>query len=165
MINEILSFMFVITGALILAYAVGSYMAKLIRYRTVMTETRYGKAEKFLYSILKIDMEQQMNWKEYFLAMMIVNLIGMVMIFLILIFQAYLPLNPEHFGGFSLDLAFNTATSFMTNTNLQHYAGEAQLSLFSQMFAIMVPMFLAPASGIAMCFAFIRALVNTDSKL
>ena len=101
MINEILSFMFVITGALILAYAVGSYIAKLIRYRTVMTETRYGKAEKFLYSILKIDMEQQMNWKEYFLAMMIVNLIGMVMILLILIFQAYLPLNPEHFGGFS----------------------------------------------------------------
>lgn len=165
MINEILIFIFVITSALFLAYIIGSYMARLIQNQSVHVETRYGKWEKTLYSILKIDIEQKMNWKEYFLALMIVNLIGIIMIFLILIFQGFLPLNPDHFNGLSIDLALNTSVSFMTNTNLQHYTGETQLSMLAQLLALGVPMFVAPASGIAACFAFIRALVNTDSNI
>ena len=64
MINEILIFIFVITSALFLAYIIGSYMARLIQNQSVHVETRYGKWEKTLYSILKIDIEQKMNWKE-----------------------------------------------------------------------------------------------------
>ena len=77
-----------------------------------------------------------MGWKQYFLAGLLLNVAQMVIAFLILVFQGKLPLNPLGFPGMNWDLAFNTVISFATNTNLQHYNGEATLSIFSQMTAI-----------------------------
>ena len=91
------------------------------------------------------------------------NVIAAGFLMVVLLYQNNLPLSPK--PGLSLDLAFNTAASFVTNTNLQHYAGEQQLSIFSQMVGLIFMMFVAPASGIAAAFAFIRGFIRKEFGL
>ena len=98
-----------------------------------------------------------MDWKAYTLHMLATNLIMAVIIFLILVFQDLLPLNPRHFAGMEPMLAFNTAMSFITNTDWQAYGGETTLSNFSQMAAITFPMFTSATTGFVVAMAFIRA--------
>jgi K+-transporting ATPase ATPase A chain len=100
-----------------------------------------------------------MNWKEYFLAMVLLNVFQIAAAFLILISQGALPLNPRGVPGLSWDLAFNTAVSFGTNTNLQHYKGEWTLSVLSQMTAIQFLQFVSAASGICVAIAFVRGFM------
>ena len=98
-----------------------------------------------------------MNWKAYTLHMLATNMFMAVLIFLILVFQDHLPLNPLHFPGMEPLLAFNTAISFITNTDWQNYGGETTLSNFSQMAAITFPMFTSATTGFVVAMAFIRA--------
>ena len=100
-----------------------------------------------------------MGWKQYFLAGLLLNVAQMVIAFLILVFQGKLPLNPLGFPGLNWDLAFNTVISFATNTNLQHYNGEATLSIFSQMTAIQFLQWTSAATGICMGIAFVRGFI------
>jgi potassium-transporting ATPase potassium-binding subunit len=102
----------------------------------------------------------EMDWRRYALAILVFNLLGGGMLFVLLLLQGMLPLNPQHLPGLSPDLALNTAISFMTNTNWQAYAGEASLSYFSQMVGLTVQNFLSAATGGAVAFALIRGLTR-----
>ena len=105
-----------------------------------------------------------MTWKDYLVAVLAFSLLGFVFLFLILMLQGYLPLNPQNAPGMSWDLAFNTAVSFITNTNWQSYSGEMQASNFSQMLGLTVQNFLSAAVGISVLFALIRGFVIVKSK-
>ena len=103
---------------------------------------------------------EEMDWRRYTFAILVFNLLGGGMLFVLLLLQGVLPLNPQHLPGLSVDLALNTAVSFMTNTNWQAYAGEASLSYFSQMVGLTVQNFLSAATGGAVAFALIRGLTR-----
>ncbi|MEZ7863158.1 MAG: potassium-transporting ATPase subunit KdpA [Aeromonadaceae bacterium] len=103
---------------------------------------------------------EEMDWRRYALAILVFNLLEGGMLFVLLLLQGVLPLNPQHLPGLSVDLAFNTAVSFMTNTNWQAYAGETSLSYFSQMVGLTVQNFLSAATGGAVAFALIRGLTR-----
>jgi K+-transporting ATPase ATPase A chain len=105
---------------------------------------------------------QPMDWKAYTLHMLATNFVMALIIFLILVFQDYLPLNPQHFVGMEPMLAFNTAVSFITNTDWQAFGGETTLSNFSQMTAITFPMFTSATTGFVVAMAFIRAFSVKD---
>jgi K+-transporting ATPase ATPase A chain len=106
-----------------------------------------------------------MGWKQYFLVGLLLNVAQMVIAFIILVFQGNLPLNPLGFHGLSWDLSLNTVISFGTNTNLQHYNGEATLSIFSQMTAIQFLQWTSAATGICMGIAFIRGFIVSSKNL
>ncbi|WP_340614734.1 potassium-transporting ATPase subunit KdpA [Xenorhabdus thailandensis] len=107
---------------------------------------------------------KEMNWWQYALTILIFNIAGLLLLFTLLISQGHLPLNPQHFAGMRWDLAFNTAISFITNTNWQSYSGENTLSYLSQMAGLTVQNFLSAATGIAVAFALMRALSRQGTK-
>jgi potassium-transporting ATPase potassium-binding subunit len=100
----------------------------------------------------------------YFLALFMTSIISIIFVILVLSLQNYLP-SSQHVDGLSIDLAFHTAMSFITNTDLQHYVGENQLSVVSQMVALTFAMFVAPAFGIVTAFAFIRSFIRKNFGL
>lgn len=107
---------------------------------------------------------QEMDWRGYALCILFFNLIGVVLLFAILLLQGALPFNPQHLPGMSVDLAFNTAISFMTNTNWQAYSGESAVSYFSQMAGLTVQNFLSAASGGAVALVLIRSLSRHSGR-
>ncbi|QXE03505.1 potassium-transporting ATPase subunit KdpA [Terribacillus sp. DMT04] len=113
--------------------------------------------ENFLYRLAGLRKEQQ-NWKQFLTAMLLLNFVILLFVYAIFRFQGVLPLNPLHIAGMDPALAFNTAVSFMTNTDLQHYSGESGLSLFSQTAAVLFMMFIAPATALSSAIGFIRLL-------
>lgn len=104
--------------------------------------------------------QQEMNWRQYLLAILALNVLGLLVLFSMLMAQNLLPLNPQQLPGLSWHLALNTAVSFVTNTNWQSYAGETTLSYFSQMAGLTVQNFLSAATGIAVIFALTRAFTR-----
>ncbi|SFN41018.1 K+-transporting ATPase ATPase A chain [Izhakiella capsodis] len=120
--------------------------------------------ERYIWRICAIG-EQAMGWRQYLLALLLFNLAGMLVLFLMLMAQGSLPLNPQHLPGLSWHLALNTAVSFVTNTNWQSYAGESTLSYFSQMVGLTVQNFLSAASGMAVALVLIRSFANHSSSL
>lgn len=121
--------------------------------------------ESKIFSFLNIDRENEMNWKEYLFSILIFNGTLFIFLFLIFKFQNIMPLNPLNLDGMSWHQAFHTASTFVSNTNQQHYAGET-LSYFSQIFAVGLGMFLSAATGLALAPAFTRGIQNEeDGKL
>jgi K+-transporting ATPase ATPase A chain len=114
--------------------------------------------ERRVYKLLGIDPAKGQDWKGWVASVVLFNLAGFALTFLILVAQGHLPLNPQGFSGLSWHLAFNTATSFMTNTNWQSYAGENTVSYFSQMVGLAVHNFTSAATGIAVAAALVRGL-------
>lgn len=108
--------------------------------------------------------EREMNWKEYTIAVLVFSFIGFLFLFLWLLLQGYTPLNPEHLPSLSPDLSFNTAVSFITNTNWQAYAGEVTMSPLTQMIGMTVQNFLSAACGIAVLLALIRGISRRSVK-
>jgi K+-transporting ATPase ATPase A chain len=161
---QLIELLVLLGGTLVLATFFGTYLARMISYENRPIEKTLAIVENRFYRLIGIDVSRQMTWKEYFFALFITNMIVAGIIILILVFQNYLPLSNK-VEGFSLDLAVNTAISFITNTNLQHYTGDQQLSNLSQMLAITFTMFVAPASGIAAAFAFIRSFIRKNFGL
>ncbi|WP_312211578.1 potassium-transporting ATPase subunit KdpA [Pseudescherichia sp.] len=144
-----------------LAHPLGTLLARLIAGRSLPGT---ATLERGLWRITGIQ-PQEMTWRHYLLAILAINLLGVLALFLILTFQAQLPFNPQQLPGLSWHLALNTAASFVANTNWQSYSGESTLSYFSQMVGLTVQNFLSAASGMAVIFALIRAFsrksVNT----
>jgi K+-transporting ATPase, KdpA len=136
----------------ILARPLGSLLARLIA-NVPLPGT--ATVENGLWRVLGIG-SQEMNWRQYLLAILWLNVAGVILLFLMLTFQDRLPLNPQHFPGLNWDLALNTAISFVSNTNWQAYSGESTISYFSQMAGLAVQNFLSAATGIAVVFALIR---------
>ena len=162
--QQLIELLVLLGGTLVLATFFGTYLARMISYENRPIEKTLAIVENRFYRLIGIDVNKQMTWKEYFFALFITNMIVVVIIILILVFQNYLPLS-NNVEGFSIDLAVHTAISFISDTNLQHYAGDQQLSNLSQMLAITFTMFVAPASGIAAAFAFIRSFIRKNFGL
>jgi K+-transporting ATPase ATPase A chain len=141
------------------AWLTAPYIAGVFKRRPSRFDRFLLPIESAIYRITGVDQEHGMGWKEYFFAGLLVNIAQMAIAFIILTFQQVLPLNPQGFPGLSWDLSLNTVISFATNTNLQHYAGEATLSYFSQMSAIQFLQFTSAATGICMGVAMVRSFV------
>lgn len=153
-----------IVGTIGLATIFGTYLARMITFEMRPLEKTLARVESRFYRVIGINATRQMSWKEYFFALFLTNMVVVIFIIFVLTFQNYLPLS-EGKEGLSFDLAFHTAISFITDTNLQHYAGDQQLSITSHMVAITFTMFIAPASGIAAAFAFIRSFIRKNYGL
>ncbi|EIQ1953602.1 potassium-transporting ATPase subunit KdpA [Salmonella enterica subsp. enterica serovar Cerro] len=143
---------------LVLAKPLGSGLARLI---AAVPLPGVAGVERILWRTLGIT-DHEMNWRQYLLALLTLNLLGLGILFCLLFWQEWLPLNPQRLPGLSWDLALNTAVSFVTNTNWQAYSGESTLSYFSQMAGLTVQNFLSAATGIAVFFALIRAFTRQN---
>jgi K+-transporting ATPase ATPase A chain len=145
-------------GRLLAPYITGVFTDAPSRLDRVLNPLENG-----IYKLVGVDPNHSMDWKEYFLSLVLLNAFQMVIAFLILVFQHRLPLNPQGFPGLTWDLAFNTVISFATNTNLQHYNGESTLSYLSQMTAIQFLQFTSAGSGLCAAVAMVRGF-TTGSK-
>src|SRR5260370_39379010 len=105
-----------------------------------------------------------MSWKQYALGLLLFNALGALALYALQRWQAWLPLNPQKFPGLSLDSSFNTAVSFITNTNWQGYSGESAMSYLTQMAGLTVQNFLSAASGIVVAMALIRGFAHHSAK-
>jgi K+-transporting ATPase ATPase A chain len=141
----------------------GLYMARVFSGERTLFSPVLGRLERDLYRVSGINPEKEQSWYAYVLAMLAFSLAGFLSLYAMLRMQAYLPLNPQSFPGMPADLAFNTAVSFVTNTNWQNYAGEATMSHFSQMAGLTVQNFLSAATGMALAIAFTRALARSKA--
>ncbi|KQN47579.1 potassium-transporting ATPase subunit A [Serratia sp. Leaf50] len=153
----IASFMLVL---LLLSHPLGKFMASLIEGEI---GPRISGFERRILGLAGTS-ASEMNWKQYAIAILTFNVLGIVLLMAILLLQGVLPWNPQHFASLSWDLAFNTAVSFVSNTNWQAYSGESSLSYFSQMVGLTVQNFLSAATGIAVAFVLIRAFARTSAK-
>lgn len=140
----------------ILARRLGTLLAKMIGGVPL---PGVAAVESSLWRLLGID-TREMSWFQYLMAILWLNIFGLVLLFVMLMLQGILPLNPQQFPGLPWHLALNTAVSFVTNTNWQSYAGESTMSYFSQMVGLTVQNFLSAATGIAVIFALIRAFTR-----
>ena len=116
--------------------------------------------ENLIYRVLRIDKEEEMDWKKYSVCTAVFSVLSLAVLWAILCFQNLLPLNPQGMGKMSWHLGFNTAASFTTNTNWQAYSGESSLSYFSQMIAEISRISCLPLWGIVVLFALIRGFVR-----
>ena len=153
---NIIQFLIYCSLLIALTPVLGGFMARVYDGRSRFLSW----IEKPIYRICGINPDEQQDWKAYTVAMLVFNLIGFSVLFVILRYQALLPLNPQHMPNMTTDLAFNTAVSFVSNTNWQAYSGEAALSYFSQMVGLTMQNFVSAATGMALAIAFIRALVR-----
>ncbi len=147
-----------------LAIPLGKYMSRVFTgQRTFMTPLMQP-VERFIYRLIGTDENKEMNWKQYAYALVMLNVIAIIFVFVLQLIQGVLPLNPEGFSGVSWDSALNTAISFVTNTNWQGYAGETTMSYLTQMTGLAVENFLSAAVGIAALLVLIRGFTrkNTD---
>ncbi|MBP0997513.1 potassium-transporting ATPase subunit KdpA [Serratia fonticola] len=144
---------------LVLARPLGSFIARLIEGEPLPV---LRHVEAAVWRCCGND-TAEMTWWQYALAILWFNILGLVLLLVLLMAQGSLPLNPQGFPGLSWDLAFNTAVSFVTNTNWQAYSGENTLSYLSQMAGLTVQNFLSAATGIAVAFALIRAFARRSS--
>lgn len=120
--------------------------------------------ERAIYRVCGIHPDDEQDWKSYTLALLAFNLVGLVLLFAILLLQGGLPLNPQHLPGLEWTLAFNTAVSFVTNTNWQAYSGEASLSYLSQMLGLTVQNFVSAAVGLAVLVALARGISRKSTN-
>ncbi|MGN8260444.1 potassium-transporting ATPase subunit KdpA [Pseudomonas sp. SMSB3] len=122
-----------------------------------------GPIERGCYRLAGVNTEQQ-NWQQYALALLAFNLAGFVLLFSVLLLQGHLPLNPQHLPGLDWSLAFNSAVSFVTNTNWQAYSGEASISYLSQMLGLTVQNFVSAATGLAVLVALCRGIARRSTS-
>src|ERR1700730_8273035 len=137
----------------------GSYMAAVLDGRVHFL----AWADRPVYRALGTSPEQEQNWKRYAGAMVIFSAVSIAFTYLIIRIQGSLPLNPQHFGAVKPGLSFNTASSFVTNTNWQNYGGETTMSYFSQIGALTVQQFVSPAVGIAVAIGMVRGFSRRNS--
>ncbi len=147
--------------ALIIATPIlGSYMAKVFMGKRHLLSYPLGWLERLVYKVSGVDPEIEMTWKGFTFSIIVFNIIGLLVVFFLQFFQARLPLNPQALPDVSWHLAFNTAVSFITNTNWQSYSGENTMGYLVQMLGLAVQNFLSAATGLAVLLALIRGLIR-----
>jgi len=150
---------------LLLTKPVGLYLVRVLDAEgKTFLDLLLKPVEKLLYRMLGLDPKKEQGWKQYTVSILLFSLVGLLFTYAILRLQHLLPLNPQGLGPVSPDLAFNTATSFTTNTNWQNYAGESTLSYFSQMVGLVFHNFVSAATGIAIAAALVRGIVRHTAK-
>ncbi|PFY14230.1 potassium-transporting ATPase subunit KdpA [Bacillus toyonensis] len=144
----------------LLAIPMGTYLERSFQGSQTLDKV-FGPIERIIFKCGNIKQNNQ-TWVQYAFAMLLTNACMIIFVYLVFRLQGVLPLNPSKIEGMEPTLAFNTAISFMTNTNLQHYSGESGLSYLSQMIGITFMMFTAPATTLALAIAFIRGLAGKE---
>jgi K+-transporting ATPase ATPase A chain len=163
--NATIQILIFIIALVLLTPLVGRFIAKVFLNETHILKPILGWLEQFIYKICGIESEGEMNWKAYTINLLLFNLFGFIVVFLLQEFQYYLPLNPNHLPNISWHLSFNTAVSFITNTNWQSYAGETTFSNLVQMVGLTVQNFVSAATGIAVAIALLRGLSRKTTEL
>jgi K+-transporting ATPase ATPase A chain len=148
---------------LLLAVPLGGYMARVYEGKARFAQRLLGGLERGLYRLAGVRLEQQMSWKPYALCLLAFNLAGLLLVYLLQRLQGELPLNPFALPGVNPLVAFNTAISFVTNTNWQAYAGETTMSQLTQMVALTVQNFLSASSGLAVGVALVRGIARRST--
>ncbi|KQO39591.1 potassium-transporting ATPase subunit KdpA [Pseudomonas chengduensis] len=141
----------------------GRYFYRVMEGQRTWLSPLLQPVERLCYRVAGVDPEREQSWRGYALALLAFTLVCLLALMSILLLQGALPLNPQQLAGLSLPLAFNTAVSFVTNTNWQAYSGEAQLSYFSQMIGLGVQNFVSPAVGLAVLVVLCRGLARQSN--
>ncbi|MEG1835060.1 MAG: potassium-transporting ATPase subunit KdpA [Oscillospiraceae bacterium] len=160
MTMAILQYILYLAILVILAIPLGAYIGKVMNGEKTFMSKIFVPCEKLVYKVMHINSDEQMTSKKYAVSVLIFSGIGLVFLFLLQLIQGVLPLNPEGLGGVKWDLSFNTAVSFITNTNWQSYSGENTLSYLTQAIGLTVQNFVSAATGIAVLFALIRGFIK-----
>lgn len=147
---------------ILLVKPLGSYMAHVYAGSSVANRL-FGGVERVLYRMFGVHPDDEMSWQTYTLAMLLFSAAGVLLLYGLQRVQAFLPLNPQGFGAVAPDSAFNTATSFLTNTNWQGYAGETTMSYLTQMLGMTVQNFVSAATGMAILVALIRGITRRSA--
>ena len=153
---------------LVLIFAVtkplGVYMARVFNRERTFVDPLARPIEGLLYRVTGVDENHEMRWTEYAVSMLLFNGVSMLLLYLMERVQQFLPWNPQKFGAVAQDLAFNTASSFTTNTNWQNYAGETTMSYLTQMAGLAYHNFASAAVGIALAIAFVRGIARREKE-
>src|SRR5262245_32216687 len=147
---------------LLLTKPVGLFLARVFQGERTLLHPVIRPIERLVYGVCGVRAEQEQRWNEYAAALLGVSLFAFVFTYLIMRLQGILPLNPQRYGAALVnpDQAFNTAVSFMTNTNWQWYTGESTISYLVQMMALAVQNFVSAAAGIAVAIALVRGFAR-----
>lgn len=160
-ILQIVLYLFIILAC---TKPLGWYMAHIYENKPCGINRWFQPVEKLIYKVCGIQPEQEMGWKHYLYSMLLFSLVGFLVVYSLQRLQFYLPLNPQHFSAVSPNVSFNTAASFITNTNWQAYSGERTLSYLTQTMALTVQNFLSAATGMSLLMAFIRGLARAETQ-
>ncbi len=155
---------FYLVVLLALAKPLGTFMANVYEGQHTFLHPLLAPGERLSYRLAGISADQEMNWKAYALAVMIFNVLGLLVVYLLQRAQAFLPLNPRGLAAVTPDSSWNTAVSFATNTNWQGYGGETTMSYLTQMLALAVQNFVSAATGMAVLVALIRGIARHTTK-
>ena len=148
---------------LVLAKPLGVYMARVYEFKSLGLNWAFGPLERLFYRLAGVNPVQEMNWKQYLMAVIVFNLVGFIGLLLILMLQAHLPWNPQHQANLSMALAVNTAMSFVSNTNWQAYSGETSISYFTDMLGLTVQNFVSAATGMSVLVVLIRGFSRRET--
>ncbi|MEI4518526.1 MULTISPECIES: potassium-transporting ATPase subunit KdpA [unclassified Stenotrophomonas] len=151
----------IVLASIVLAFPLGLYLARVMRGGPMRGDALFGWIERPLYRVLGVNPARGMSWRGYVGAFLLSNLVIAVLVQAVFMTQAWLPFNPDQIPNMRWDTALHTMVSFLTNTNQQHYSGQAQLSYFSQMTAITGLQVVTPMMGLALVVATLRALFGT----
>jgi K+-transporting ATPase ATPase A chain len=163
-LNDVAQFVIVLLGLALTVPFLGNYMARVYTGAPSRLDRVYSPVERLAYRITGVDELADQTWRGYAVSVLAFSGVSVLAVYGIERLQHFFPLNPSHAGSVSPALAWNTAVSFVTNTNWQNYAGETTMSLFTQMAALTVQNFLSAAVGIAIAVALIRGLVRSRSN-
>ncbi|WP_298391636.1 potassium-transporting ATPase subunit KdpA [Hydrotalea sp.] len=147
--------MFLVT--VLIAIPLGRYMGKLFLGEFTWLDAVFNPIDQLIYRLTGVDATIEMNWKQHLKVLLAINVVWFLLAMLVLTNMAHLPLNPDHNPSMSADLAFNTAVSFITNTNLQHYSGETSMSYLGQL-VLMLFQFISAGCGMAICIVVFKAM-------
>ena len=162
--NSFIQFALLLGVLLVLARPLGEYMGRVLSREPVFLDPVLKPVEHGLYRLAGIDADDRMDWKTYALAVLLFSLAGLILLVLLQRTQQWLPFNPQHLPAVPWGITWNTAISFVTNTNWQAYPGETTMSHLTQMLGLTVQNFLSAATGIAVLVALIRGLVRRTSN-
>jgi potassium-transporting ATPase potassium-binding subunit len=165
MVNSLIEVLVFAAVLIALAIPLGIYLGRVFNGQKTFMDRFIQPLEGFLYKIFGINPSEEMSWKTYAWNLIVFNIWGFIVLFLIQVLQDKLPLNPEHLHAVPWHLAINTAVSFVTNTNWQSYGGETTMSYFTQMFGLTVQNFVSAAVGMAACVALLRGFVRHSTEL
>jgi potassium-transporting ATPase potassium-binding subunit len=155
----------VLLGITILcARPLGFYVADVMEGKPILALRLGGQVERAVYRMAGIDPAQESGWKQYAIHVLLFSVVGVLFVYAMQRLQAWLPLNPQNMGAVTADSSFNTAVSFVTNTNWQGYSGESTMSYLTQMLALAAQNFFSAATGMAVAIALIRGLARHSSK-
>ncbi|PKR90441.1 potassium-transporting ATPase subunit KdpA [Pleomorphomonas diazotrophica] len=149
---------------ILLVRPLGGYMTAIFNGERTLLSPVLGPVERGLYRLAGTAEQEEQHWSTYAVSMLLFNLLGFLLLYLILRLQGSLPINPTGMANVPPELAFNTAVSFVTNTNWQNYGGETTMSYLSQMLGLTVQNFLSAATGIALAMALIRAFARKSTR-